>query len=165
MSIVGIDLSTRAIHICTLPEDTNHALLHVVRLDVGRGDQITRVRRMRDRMPARGAWKDAGATLVAIERPYSHQAATLAPMMLAYGGILQLLPADLPLLELSPPQWRTECGLPQRGDTVKPAAIRFAREQWLNAPAAIDDNAADAFCIAWAARELDARRKEGAAAA
>lgn len=161
--IAGIDLSTRAVHICSLPEDTNEAQLHVVRLDTERGDQVTRVRRLRDRMPARSAWADAGITLIAIERPYSHHAATLAPMMLVYGGILQLLPADVPIFELSPPEWRKECGLPQRGEQVKPAAIQFARDLWPSAPQALDDNVADSFCVAWAAREIDIRRVRSAA--
>lgn len=160
--IVGIDCSSKAVHICQLQEDDNQASVHVVRLDLERGDLITRVRRLRDRMPARSAWRDAGATLIAVERPYSHIAATLAPMMLVYGGILQLLPVDVPLLELSPSEWRKECGLPQRGD-VKAAAVRFAREQWWNPPAAIDDNVADSFCVAWAAREIDLRRAHRAA--
>lgn len=161
--IVGCDISTRAIHIVGLAEDTNHAELHVVRFDAQRGDITERVRRMRDLMPARTAWRDAGATLIAVERPYAHNAATLAPMMLAYGGLLQLLPVDVPLLELGAPSWRKECGLPQRGDDRKPAAIRFAREVWLDAPTAIDDNAADAFCIAYAAREIDLRSGSAAA--
>jgi len=161
--IAGVDISTRAIHIASLPEDTNEAELHVVRLDTLRGSALDRVRRMRDLMPARGAWRDAGITLIAVERPYSHQAATLAPMMLAYGGLVQLLPADVPLLELSPPEWRRECLLPQRGADRKAAAIRFAREQWPTAPNALDDNAADAFCIAYAARQLDLRRAHVAA--
>lgn len=161
--IAGLDISTRAIHICSLAEDTNAADLHVVRLDTERGAYFERVRRLRDRMPTRGAWKDAGITLIAIERPYSHMPGSLAPMMLVYGGILQLLPADVPLVELSPSDWRKECGLPQRGDDVKPAAVRFARQMWLDAPAAIDDNAADSFGIAWAARELDLRARRAAA--
>jgi hypothetical protein len=160
--IVGCDISTRAIHIVGLAEDTNRAELHIVRLDVQRGAITERVRRMRDLMPARGAWKDAGATLIAVERPFAHQAATLAPMMLAYGGLLQLLPAEIPLLELGPPTWRKECGLPQRGDDRKPAAIRFARDLWADVPSAIDDNAADAFCIAWAAREISLRHEVAA---
>lgn len=161
--IVGCDISTRAIHVVGLDETTNRAQLHIVRLDAQRGATTERVRRMRDLMPARGAWADAGATLIAVERPFAHMAATLAPMMLAYGGLLQLLPADVPLLELSAPEWRRECGLPQRGDDRKPAAVRFAREQWVDAPAALDDNAADAFCIAWAAREIDVRSGSAAA--
>ena len=162
--IAGLDISTRAVHVISLPEDDNAAELYVCRLDTERGGgYIDRVRRLRDRMPARGAWRDAGITLIAIERPYSHHAGTLAPMMLAYGAVLQVLPPDVPLLELSPPEWRKECGLPQRGGDVKPAAIRFAREQWLGAPVAIDDNVADAFGVAYAAREIDIRRGRAAA--
>jgi hypothetical protein len=156
--IVGCDISTRAIHIIGLDETTNDAELHVVRLDAQRGTITERVRRMRDLMVARSAWRDAGATLIAVERPFAHQAATLAPMMLTYGGLLQLLPPEIPLLEISAPSWRKECGLPQRGDDRKPAAIRYARDLWLNPPPAIDDNAADAFCIAWAAREISLRQ-------
>jgi hypothetical protein len=142
-----------------LPEDTNTGALHVVRLDAIRaGGALERVRRMRDLMPARDAWRDAGVTLIAVEKPFSHHAGSLAPMMLAYGGLLQLLPPDVPLLELSAPEWRKECGLPQRGDDVKQAAIRFARERWTDPPAALDDNTADAYAIAWAAREIDLRR-------
>lgn len=152
--IAGVDISTRAVHIVSLPEDSNAGELHIVRLDAQRGDYTARVRRLRDLMPTRAAWNDAGVTLIALEKPYSHMAGTLAPMMLAYGGLLQLLPADAPLLELSAPEWRKECGLPQRGDDVKPAAIRFAREQWTDPPDAIDDNVADAFCISFAARQI-----------
>jgi hypothetical protein len=162
--IAGLDISTRAIHIVELPEDSNNATLHVVRIDTQRGAWLERVRRLRDQMPARTAWRDAGCTLIAIERPYSHHAATLAPMMAVYGALLQLFPADLPLLELSAPEWRKECSLPQRGDDVKPAAVRFARQCWTGQPHAMDDNAADAFAIAWAAREIDLRVGKEAAA-
>jgi hypothetical protein len=128
--VAGCDISTRAIHIVALPEDGNHGDLHVVRLDAIHGGALERVRGMRDLMPARTAWQDAGVTLIAVEKPFSHHAGSLAPMMLAYGGLLQLLPREVPLLELSPPEWRKECGLPQRGGDVKHAAIRFARERW-----------------------------------
>lgn len=160
--IAGLDISTRAIHIVSLHEDSNRADLHVVRLDQERGGYVDRVRRLRDRMPARTAWRDAGITLIAVERPYAHMASTLAPMMLAYGGLLQLLPSSVPLLEISAPEWRKECGLPQRGDDRKAAAVRFARGLWADAPAAVDDNVADAFCIAWAAREIQLRTEAAA---
>lgn len=160
--IAGLDISTRAVHIVSLPEDSNDALLHVVRVDTQRGLAIDRIRRLRDKMPARTAWRDAGCTLIAIERPYSLHAATLAPMMAVYGALLQLFPSDLPLLELSASDWRKECALPQRGADVKPAAVRFARQCWTNQPAAIDEDTADAFCISFAAREIDLRRERAA---
>lgn len=165
--IVGIDLSTRAIHVVELPEDTNEATLHVVRLDTERGNAIERVRRIRDRMPARTAYRDNGCTLIAIEEPYA-RGPGIAPMMAVYGALLQCLPADVPLLELRADDWRRECSIPIRkprdagSDFHKRAAVGFARELWKNPPF-FDDNGADAFCIAWAAREIDIRRGKAAA--
>lgn len=166
--IAGIDISTRAIHVCTIPEDTNQAELHVVRLDTERGDTVDRIRRLRDRMPARGAWYDTGCTLVAIEKPFHRGVANVAPMLMVYGALLQLFPDDLPLLPLRSDDWRAECGIPIRkprdagSDWHKKQAVAFAREQWRDAPV-FDDNGADAFCIAWAAREIDLRRGLAAA--
>lgn len=161
--IAGIDLSSRALHICVLDDDTNAATIHVVRLDLERGDASTRIRRMRDAMPARTAWNDNGVTLIALERPIAIH--SNVPLMV-YGALLQLIPPDMPLLQLRAHDWRRECSLPTRGDRVKlkNAAKAFARKCWTNAPHAIDDNDADAFCIAWAARELDIRTTERSAA-
>lgn len=154
--IGGIDLSSRALHICVLDEDTNEAKVHVVRLDLERGGATTRIRRMRDLMPARKAWDDNGVTLIALERPIAVH--SNVPLMV-YGALLQLIPPDMPVLELRANDWRRECSLPTRGDRtkLKNAAKAFARQCWANAPVAIDDDVADAFCIAWAARELDIR--------
>lgn len=164
--IAGIDLSSRALHICTLHEDTNHADIHVVRLDLQRGDATTRARRLRDLMPARTAWADQNTTLIALEKPFFHGHQGLVPLLLVYGGLLQLIPPDMPLLELRADDWRRECSLPTRGDKtlLKKAAQRFARDVWADPPAALDDNTADAFCIAWAAREIDIRASAEAVA-
>jgi hypothetical protein len=161
--IGGIDLSSHAIHIATLAEDTNEATVHVVRLDLQRGDATTRIRRLRDLMPARSAWSD-GVSVVALERPIALH--SNVPLMV-YGGLLQLLPADMPLLELRADDWRRECSLPLRGarSALKKAAHDFARQVWANPPDIFDDNVADAFCIAWAAREIDIRALKEVAAA
>jgi hypothetical protein len=166
--IAGCDISTRAVHIVSLPEDTNDAELHVVRLDTERGDQLARIRRLRDRMPARTAWRDAGCTLIAVEKPF-HRSPGIAAMMAVYGALLQLFPADMPLLELRSDDWRAECGIPIRkprdadGDWHKRRALEFARELWTPEPPTIDHDGAEAFAIAWAAREIDLRRGQAAA--
>jgi hypothetical protein len=168
--IAGLDISTRAIHIVSLPEDTNHAQLHVVRVDTTRGDPIERIRRLRDRMPARSAWADSGCSLIAIERPY-FDGPSLGLMMAVYGALLQLLPADLPLLELRSDDWRRECGIPIRKpreapkDWHKRRALEFAREQkaWRDAPPFDHDGAPEAFCVAYGAREIDLRSGQAAA--
>lgn len=165
MSYGGIDLSTKAIDIVTLNEDDNYADHFRVRIDLPSGATTTeRARRLRDRMPARTAWLDAGVTLLAIEEPFfAGSPMGLAPLLVVYGGLLQLLPAALPLLELRADDWRKECGLAIRkrknlpDDQLKRASVAFAREQWKNPPAALDHNAAEAFCAAYAAREIDIR--------
>lgn len=162
--IAGLDISTRAVHIVSLPEDTNEGVLHVVRVDTQRGDATERIRRLRDRMPGRAAWRDDGCTLIAIEKPF-HRSPGIAAMMAVYGALLQLFPADLPLLELRSDDWRRECGIPIRkprdagSDFHKRRAVQFAREQWLNPPP-LDHDAAEAFCVAYAAREIDLRAEE-----
>jgi hypothetical protein len=170
MSIVGIDLSSRAIDLCTLPEDSNDAEHFRVRIDLPSGASPTeRIRRLRDRMPARTAWADAGVSLLAIELPFSR---TPNPAMLfVYGGLLQLVPASLSLLELRSDDWRPHCLIPIRkprdadSDWHKHRALEFARELWTNPPETLDHNAAESFCIAYAAREIDLRVEKGAAAA
>lgn len=160
MAVVGIDISSRALHVCTLAEDTNEATVHVVRLDIERGDALARVRRLRDRMPARTAYRDAGVTLIAIEKPFFAGSVNgLAPLLIVYGALIACLPPDLPIMELRADDWRAECSLPKRGakSVLKKAAIDYARVCWANPPQIIDDNTADAWCIAWAAREIDIR--------
>jgi hypothetical protein len=163
--IAGIDLSSRALHVCMLDDDTNEATVHVVRLDVQRGDAEARVSRMRDLMPPRSSWSDSGVTLIAIEVPFfvGHQG--LVPLLMTYGGLLQLIPPAIPRLRLKADDWRRECSLPTRGEKskLKRASIEFARQVWTDPPAALDDNAAEAFCIAWAAREIDIRAGQEAA--
>lgn len=164
--IAGIDLSSKALHICTLDEDTNAATVHVVRLDLQRGDAVTRARRLRDLMPARSAWADIGVTLVAVEKPFFTGHQGLVPLLMVYGGLLQLIPPAMPLLELRADDWRLECSLKRRGpkSELKRASIEFARAVWSDPPATLDDNTAEAFCIAWSAREIDIRRQEAEAA-
>jgi hypothetical protein len=117
-------------------------------------------------MPARGAWRDAGITVMAIEKPFS-RGPGIAVMMAVFGAILQLFPADLPLLELRSDDWRRECGIPIRkprdaaDDWHKRRAVAFAREQWSDCPP-VDHNAAEAFCIAYAARQIDLRVERAA---
>lgn len=163
MSVLGIDLSSHALHLAVLEEDSNEATVHAVRLDLERGDAERRIRRMRDLMPARGVYRDLGVTLIAIERPIA--AHSSVPLMV-YGALLQLLPPDIAIVGMRADDWRRECCLPLRGarSDLKAASKRFARQLWTNSPDVFDDDTAEAYLIAWAAREIDLRG-EGAAAA
>lgn len=162
--IAGIDFSSMAIDTVLLDEDTNDAVHHRRQLDVGHAKLHDRVRRVRDALPTRGAWKDSGVLVVAIEEPFNHSPNGLTPLLLTLGAILGTLPRDIPLALLRADDWRRQCGLPTRAPGGRPEhkqnAIAFARRQWDNPPIRLDDNAADAFCIAWAARELHRAREE-----
>lgn len=165
--IAGIDYSTLAVDVVLLDEDTNHARHIRRRLDTGPGKAIDRIRRIRTVMPARGAWTDAGVVAVAIEEPFNR--ATMGgqvPLLIALGAIIAGLPPDMPLALLRADDWRKACGLRIRGPRaeLKRESIAFAERAWIGAPARIDDNAADAFGIAWAMRDLAEKRSRGAAA-
>lgn len=160
--IAGIDFSTVAIDVVLLDEDTNHATHHRRRLDTGPGKAFDRIRRIRDAMPARGAWLDSGVVAVGIEEPFNR--ATMGgqvPLLMAIGAIVATLPLALPVGLLRADDWRKACGLPIRGqrDQLKRAAVDFAARNWIDLPAVIDDNVADAFCIAWAMRDLAEKRQ------
>jgi len=164
--IAGIDFSSIAIDVVLLDEDTDHAVHHRRRLDTGPGKLIDRVRRVRDALPSRGAWRDSGVLALGIEEPFHHSHKGLAPMLLTLGAIIDTLPRDVPLALLRADDWRRACGLPLRVGRPehKQNAITFTREHWPN-PTRIDDNVGDAFCIAWATRDLHRAREDRRAAA
>lgn len=154
---VGIDFSTLAIDCVLLDEDDNSAEHYRRRLDTGPGDALARTRRVRDAMPSRGVWADRGALTVAIETPMGAGVMQgTVPLLIVLGAIIDTLDQDIPLALLRPDDWRKRCGLPLRGPRheLKAHAIRFAFQNWANHPPVLDDNVADAFGIAWAAREL-----------
>jgi hypothetical protein len=89
-------------------------------------------------MPARTAWRDAGCTLIAIEKPFSRGPA-IAPMMAVYGALLQLFPRRA-AARAPRDDWRSECGIAdpeaarRRQRLAQAARARFAREQWRRRP-------------------------------
>jgi hypothetical protein len=74
------------------------------------------------------------------------------------GAILACLPRELAVTELGPSEWRKRCGLP--GNASKSEAARFALERWgqpgrwTPAWTIEQQDALDAFCLAWAVREM-----------
>lgn len=169
MLVAGMDLSSRQIDVCLLDVETDTATHHRRRLDTRPGKQLDRIRRVRDALPTRGAWADAGCVLAAIEEPFSRQSMSgQVPILMVIGAILSTLPTDIPVALLRADDWRRGCNLPLRGarPDLKRASVGFARSRWRNAPDILDDNAAEAWCIAYAGRELwDAAEKERRTAA
>lgn len=152
--ILGVDFSTVAIDLVGLDEDDDVANHRHVRLDTGPGKALERIRRIRDAMPSRGAVEDAGVVLVAIEKPMSRAGRGADSLQYALGAILTTIPTDVEVELVRADDWRRTCELPVRAprDRHKRNAVEFAAARWLNAPAVIHEDAADAFCIAWAAR-------------
>lgn len=156
-SFAGVDLSSKAIDIVLLDEDGNRARHERRRLDLPSGGALARIRRVRDRMPARAEWRDQGVLEVCIEEPFARgNMRGQVPILMVIGAILQTIPPEIPLAIVRADDWRRVCDLPIRGtrETLKKAAIDFAGDHWPNHPAPLDDNMADGYCIAFACREL-----------
>ena len=151
----GIDYSSYAIDLVLLDEDTNRATHIRRRLDTAPGDATARIRRIRDALPPRANWADTAAA-IGIEKPMSRTGRGADTMQFALGAILACIPTTTNLALIRADDWRRTCGLPVRAarEQHKRNAIDFAARMWTNRPATIDDNAADAFAIAWATRHL-----------
>lgn len=159
MTYAGIDYDTHAIHVVRLELDSDEARYDKVRLDVGPGDYMQRVRRMRDLLPARGAWADDGVCLIAIEQPKGPFFKGSIPLAVVLGGLLTCLPRDdkPPVLMIETQEWKKWSlggGFPGQGNAAKPDVAHWARRNWENVPPHADQNALDAFCVAWAARAM-----------
>lgn len=157
MSLVaGLDWSTFALDFVLLDEDVDLASHHRRRLDLGGGDGTTRIRRIRQVMPPASWWTD-NTVAVGIEKPFSRGHGKGSDVMgMALGAILACLPVEHPVVMLRADDWRRALDLPTRAarDVHKANSKRFAVEHWPDRPAVIDDNASDAFCIAYATRLL-----------
>jgi hypothetical protein len=159
-SVVGIDLSTRAIDLVRLEEDTNRA-------DWTRcqptGDnawartlQIPTV--FADGLNSVGYWDDV--YLVAIEAPYGRgQAGTNALLNRVVGAIVACLPSELRAPErcwiVRPDEWKNGLGL--KG---KPSFFDIEQLSHGTAPVFAhddDQNARDAYALAFWARTENAR--------
>lgn len=151
--VVGIDLSSFAVELVTLDETTNHCEWRHCQLHGS--NALERLRYVPRAMPrwADGWWDDC--YLVAIEAPYgTGQAGTLAKLSRVFGAVAACIPPRLQVWEVMPGTWRHELDLP--GNAPKEiCAVRAvelgARRNWA------DQNAFDAFAVAYAAREINDR--------
>lgn len=150
-AVVGIDFSTHAVDLVTLDETDDTAIWERIPLE---GE--TAWDRLLDwRNITVAGWDDV--FLAAIEFPTPDQRRVLAQMQ---GAIVARIPGRVPVWQFKPSEWRRACWLP--GNASKGAVARFAVLRWRNVPdvaAAVrlqmPQDAYDAFCIAWAARELN----------
>lgn len=160
-AVVGIDLSTKAIDLVKLPEETNDATWE--RANLNGGDAWARTLTIRDALPTASWWADV--YLVAIEAPYGRaQGGTQAKLNRVVGAIVSALPGALRRPErcwiVRPDEWKTELGLKKKptvedverllpGCTLEGLQstlwLHGAQDQW------------DALCLALFARQVNAK--------
>lgn len=159
MRFAGIDFDSTAVHAVTILEATGE-LEHRHRADldvVGLEDAFDRARRIRDRMPARSAWADAGVLAIGIEDPYTRQLSSLVALIRVQGALIACLPTNLVLLELRPQRWKLVALGKGYGNADKATVKAWALEQ--GCPAGLEQDFYDAFGIARATAHLWEHRR------
>lgn len=160
MNVLGVDVSTRSVHFCRLDFDSDAATTHVYDASDCDGDALIRARTLADLLPRRRSsfWDEVG--LVAIERPMGVGRRQVGDMMLVVGVVVACMPVDVALWLLGPTEWRKACGLP--GNASKQVVGEMVRRQ-LGEAISWPQDSLDAYCVAWAARALNAKGVEAAA--
>lgn len=163
-SFAGIDIDVHAVHVVLLDETTDDAAYHRFAIAIGPGGYHEKARRMRETLPARGAWRDMGVTAIAIEEPLSAAFRSAVPLAVVRGAVLSCLPLqqDVPVAMLKPHDWKKWSlggGFPGNGNAKKDEIAAWTKGRWVGRTTG-DQNALDAFAIAWAARAI--KRNAGA---
>lgn len=152
-AVLGLDLSTKAIELVRLDESSNAAAWDHLQLEGHLA--LDRLRDVPRRMPRWNSEFYDDIYLVAVEAPYARAGiGALAKLSRVFGAIVACIPPRLEVWEIAPHDWRTEITVP--GNAPKEAcAARCielgARPDWN------DENAYDAFAVAYAARQINAR--------
>ena len=149
--IAGIDLSTHAIDVVTVPlEGVGAPVWH--RFPLEGPTSFDRARRVRDAMPARTSafWDEV--TEIGIEEPAGF---TASHAMRIQGGVLACLPPALKVTKWMPSQWRKAAGLSGRASKAEVAEHAIVIAHANGAPWTLRDNGQDcldAYCVALATR-------------
>lgn len=159
MNYAGIDVSTLAIDVVLLDAETAAARHQSFPLNNGPGDYLARARRVPELLPVRTAWKDTGVCAIGVEKPMSSDFKAAVPLSVVLGAVLAVLPRDhqVPLFLFEPHLWKKWSlggGFPGKGNAKKDEVRSWAVETWSDRPAGADQNAFDAYAIAWACRAL-----------
>lgn len=157
--IVGVDLSTRAVDLVKLSLDDDRA--EWVRVPLSGDNAIDRARSYVERAPDYlapvaewdGYWSDV--VLVALEDPAGR--GDTRKIARVQGVVIATIPSRVQVWTLQPAEWRRHCGL--KGSASKDDVFAWAMRHW---PYKTGDllctpqDAADAYCIAYAARAINA---------
>jgi hypothetical protein len=154
--VVGIDLSSRQLDLAALDETTNYATHYRISLELEKSATAwQRTLALPDVMPLVSWWDDV--YLVAIEAPYGHGAGTVAILNRIVGAVAASLPAFLRepyrCWIVRPDEWKNELGLKGKPSAEDVAALGLE----LTGDHPETQDARDAACLAYYARELNAR--------
>lgn len=159
--VVGIDLSSHALDLVKLEEETNRA--EWVRVPLWGKNAWERTLTLAEQFSEIGSEWFEDVYLVAVEEPYSAgQPGTLAILNRVVGAVMASLPYKLRCVErcwhVRPQEWKSGLGL-----KAKPTGADMHALGWrgFDIPGTTvptyDQNARDAYCIARFARDENAR--------
>ncbi len=167
MTVLGIDVDTRSLHLCLLNDDTNQGrYLHVplvadkppkepFSFDDVRGLREVLNETIFEIAPYWGFEGWDSIRLVAVENPHLRQVANVHKYGLVIGALLAAVPSRVPVRLLAPAVWHQAFlgkGNARKGEQpVKTQAWVRAHELGFYSD---DMNATDAYGIAWAARAM-----------
>lgn len=108
--IAGIDVSTTAVDIVLLDEDTRtptwtHCPLQPA-LQNGSRDDLRPARSAKNAIPGRSWWEHHGVVQVAVEDPFSNRLDTAKKLGRVVGAAACCLPPDMPVLLITPVEMR-----------------------------------------------------------
>jgi hypothetical protein len=155
-STVGIDLSSRQLDLVKLDEQ-NLATHLVVSLEpAGKtASAWERTLLLPSLMPPSEWWDDV--YLLAIEAPYGPGTGTVAILNRIVGAIAARLPPTLRVPErcwiVRPDEWKTRLNI--QGKPSEQDMLRLPLILWTNRPAPATQDARDALCLAYFARETN----------
>jgi hypothetical protein len=165
-SVVGVDLSSKALDLVKLDESSNRA--EWVRVELAGKTAWERTLNVREKLrdySHLGWWDDV--YLVAIEAPYGRgQAGTQAVLNRVVGAVAASLPARLRTPErcwvVRPDEWKQGLGLKAKPTAEDMRRLTEGKERlWTSLPDVYDEagrqNGRDAYCLAMWARDTNAR--------
>lgn len=164
MYVAGIDLSSFQIDIVKLPvanaDDTSDEIdsiygPKITSYSLGKkGTAFDRARLVRDAVPDRYApiWSDVLA--IGIEEPFGKGHLSTAAGYRVQGAVLACLPPATLVQPWAPASWKKAVGIGGGADKEKVAAWVMRQENKQRRSYGMTQDAADAYCVAWATREV-----------
>ena len=146
-AVLGIDLSSFAIDLVLLDEDTDEATW--THLDLGGVTSFDRCRQVANVFPSASWFEDRGLYLAALEKPSAASFISAAAQFPVFGAVAVLLPRELVVWSFRPAEWKKSLGVPLREKPTQDliaSLVSGVTGEWTQ-------DALDACGIAWAARE------------